>query len=58
MFDNDILLNMIFVLLDIYCVDVVNSDVVVVYYNIDIVLGVLYLCFEKYILKSYFVLLV
>ncbi|MBR05364.1 MAG: hybrid sensor histidine kinase/response regulator [Alteromonas sp.] len=51
--DNDISLNTTFALPDTYCADVVNSDAVVAYHNIDTAPGASHPCFEKYTLKSY-----
>ena len=51
--DNDIPLNTTFALPDTYCADVVNSDAVVAYHNIDTAPGASHPCFEKYTLKSY-----
>jgi len=51
--DNDIPLDAVFALPDTYCADVVNSNAVVAYNDINISPGASHPCFEKYTLKSY-----
>ncbi|WP_394222842.1 ATP-binding protein [Alteromonas gracilis] len=51
--DNDIPLNTVFALPETYCADVVNSNAVVAYHNIEVSPGASHPCFEKYTLKSY-----
>lgn len=54
-FDNSIVVGIVFSFIDIYCVDIINVGEIVVYVNIDVYLGVLYFCYDKFKFCCYIV---